>query len=208
MPAQTAWFLNSIQGDRLYAAYHLIALRGLRRGEAAGLRWCDVDLDGATAVISQQLQQYGGHLAACPPKTGSSERAVALDRTTVTVLRRHRAAQEAECAAMGAGYHDSGYVFTGIQGDPMAPDRLSRRFRQLSAEADLPPVRLHDLRHGRGQPRPGRGRGAENSAGSARALQHRADRRHLHLGPARSSPQGSRGYRHPGHPGRLPRPGN
>jgi hypothetical protein len=35
MPAQTAWFLNSIQGDRLYAAYHLIALRGLRRGRAA-----------------------------------------------------------------------------------------------------------------------------------------------------------------------------
>jgi integrase len=110
MPAQTAWFLNSIQGDRLYAAYHLIALRGLRRGEAAGLRWCDVDLGGATAVISQQLQQYGGHLATCPPKTGSSERAVALDRTTVTVLRRHRAAQEAERAAMGAGYHDSGYA--------------------------------------------------------------------------------------------------
>ena len=43
---QTAQFLASIQEHRLYAAYHLIALRGLRRGEAAGLRWCDVDLDG------------------------------------------------------------------------------------------------------------------------------------------------------------------
>ena len=32
LPAQTAWFLNSIRGDPLYAAYHLIALRGLRRG--------------------------------------------------------------------------------------------------------------------------------------------------------------------------------
>ena len=31
LPAHTAWFLNSIQKDRLYAAYHLIALRGLRR---------------------------------------------------------------------------------------------------------------------------------------------------------------------------------
>jgi integrase len=67
--AQTARFLNAIAGHRLYAAYHLIALRGLRRGEAAGLRWCDVDLDGKTAVISQQLQQYDGHLAVCPPKT-------------------------------------------------------------------------------------------------------------------------------------------
>jgi integrase len=53
--AQTAQFLHAIAGHRLYAAYHLIALRGLRRGEAAGLRWCDVDLDGKVAVISQQL---------------------------------------------------------------------------------------------------------------------------------------------------------
>jgi integrase len=147
LPAQTAWFLNSIQGDRLYAAYHLIALRGLRRGEAAGLRWCDVDLDDGTAMICQQLQQYSGHLSICPPKTAGSERAVALDRTTVAVLRRHRAAQESERSALGDGYHHSGYVFTGINGDPMAPDRLSRHFRQLSAEAGLPPVRLHDLRH-------------------------------------------------------------
>jgi integrase len=148
LPAQTARFLNAIRDDRLYAAYHLIALRGLRRGEAAGLRWCDVDLDGATVVICQQLQQYSGHLSVWPPKTARSERAVALDRTTVTVLRRHRAAQEAERTALGDRYHDSGYVFTGINGDPMAPDRLSRHFKQLSAEAGLPPVRLHDLRHG------------------------------------------------------------
>ncbi|HEX9520335.1 MAG TPA: tyrosine-type recombinase/integrase [Streptosporangiaceae bacterium] len=103
---------------------------------------------GPTAVISQQLQQHGGHLAAGPPKTRRGERAVALDRTTVAALRRHRAAQDAERAAAGPGYHDSGYVFTGLNGDPMAPDRLSRRFRQLSDQAGLPPVRLHDLRHG------------------------------------------------------------
>jgi len=51
-PAQTAAFLNSIRGHRLYAGYHLVALRGLRRGDACGLRWCDIDLDTATAVIS------------------------------------------------------------------------------------------------------------------------------------------------------------
>ena len=86
--AQTAQFLDSIRWHRLYAAYHLIALRGLRRGEAAGLRWCDVDLDGKTAVISQQLQQYDGQLAICPPKTPHSVRVIALDRTTVAALAR------------------------------------------------------------------------------------------------------------------------
>ena len=122
--AQTAGFLNAIRDHRLYAAYHLIALRGLRRGEAAGLRWRDIDLDGATAIIACQLQQYDGRLVLCPPKTARSERAVALDRTTVAVLRAHKAAQEAERAALGKDYHDSGYVFTCLNGDPMAPDRL------------------------------------------------------------------------------------
>jgi integrase len=147
-PAQTARFLNAIRGHRLYAAYHLIALRGLRRGEAAGLCWCDIDLDSATAIISCQLQQYDGRLALCPPKAAGSERAVALDRTTVAVLRAHRAAQDAERAALGDKYHDSGDVFTCLNGDPMAPDRLWRTFRRLSDQAGLPPVRLHDLRHG------------------------------------------------------------
>jgi len=42
----------------------------------------------------------------------------------------------------------SGYVFTGLGGDPLAPDRLTRHFRALTAAAGLPPIRLHDLRHG------------------------------------------------------------
>jgi len=146
--AQTATFLRSIQDHRMYAAYHLIALRGLRRGEAAGLRWCDVDLDGKTAVISQQLQQYDGHLTVCPPKTPHSIRTIALDHTTVAALRTHRDRQRAEASAFGSGYHASGYVFTCLNGHPMAPDRLSRTFRKLAADAGLPPVRLHDLRHG------------------------------------------------------------
>jgi len=86
----TAQFLDAFRSHRLYAVYHLIALRGLRRGEAAGLRWCDLDLVGKTAVISQQLRQYDGRLAVCPPKTPHSFRVIALDRTTVAALREHR----------------------------------------------------------------------------------------------------------------------
>lgn len=147
-PAQTAAFLNAIRSHRLYAAYHLIALRGLRRGEACGLRWCDIDLETATAVICAQLQQYDGHVTVCPPKTPRSERIIALDRTTVAALRAHRAGQLAEQAAAGGRYRDSGYVITRPNGDPMAPDWLTRYFRSLCDGAGLPPIRLHDLRHG------------------------------------------------------------
>jgi hypothetical protein len=71
-----------------------------------------------------------------------------LDRTTVAALRAHRVRQEAERAGYGSEYNHSSYLFTNRNGDPMAPDRLSRTFRQLAAEAGLPPIRLHDLRHG------------------------------------------------------------
>jgi Phage integrase family len=39
-------------------------------------------------------------------------------------------------------------VFTCLNGDPMAPDRLTRIFKKLVGLVGLPPVRLHDLRHG------------------------------------------------------------
>ncbi|XVQ11522.1 site-specific integrase [Spirillospora sp. CA-255316] len=146
--AQTAQFLDAIASHRLYAAYHLIALRGLRRGEAAGLRWCDLDLDEGTALVCRQLQQRDGRLTVCPPKTAHSTRLIALDRTTVAALRAHRSRQQAEAAAYGDGYHDSGHVFTNLNGDPVAPGRLTHLFQRLITEHDVPPIRLHDLRHG------------------------------------------------------------
>jgi integrase len=144
--AQTARFLHAIREHRLYAAYHLIALRGLRRGEAAGLRWCDVDLEGRTVMITWQIQRVGGRIMQCPTKTDSSRRVIALDRTTTTVLHRHRAAQQADAARLGI--EPSGYVFINERGGPFNPDYFTRLLADLIRAADLPPVRLHDLRHG------------------------------------------------------------
>jgi integrase len=129
-PAQTAKFLTTARAHRLYAIYRVIALRGLRRAEAAGLRWCDIDLDNRTAVISQQLQQHGGRLEITPPKTPYSAWVIALDHTTVAALREHHRRQRAEATA--PGYAASGHVFTNRRGGPMAPDRLTRILRALS----------------------------------------------------------------------------
>jgi integrase len=143
---QTAVFLAAIADDRLYAAYHLIALRGLRRGEAAGLRWCDLDLERGLCFITHQVQRRGGEILQGAPKTPTSVRAVALDRTTVKALKAHRLRQEAECRVRGVVA--SGYVFTRVDGQPLAPEYLYRRFVKHVDEHGLPPIRLHDLRHG------------------------------------------------------------
>ena len=143
---QTARFLASTRENRLHAAFHLIALRGLRRAEAAGLRWCDIDFDNRVLQITHTIQRVGGHLMLCPPKSKASHRMVALDRSTVKELRRHHARQQAEAAALGI--EPSGFVFTDRRGQPLNPDYLYREFVKATAAADLPPVRLHDLRHG------------------------------------------------------------
>ncbi|MFC5168982.1 site-specific integrase, partial [Nonomuraea angiospora] len=59
-PAQTRLFLEEAQRHRLFALYRLIALRGLRRGEACGLRWKEVNLDAHTITINWQLVQLAG----------------------------------------------------------------------------------------------------------------------------------------------------
>jgi integrase len=56
-PAQLGQFLASIRSHRLFAVLHLIAIRGLRRGEACGLKWDDLDLEEGLACISRQVQE-------------------------------------------------------------------------------------------------------------------------------------------------------
>jgi integrase len=144
--AQTSQFLAQVRGHRLYALFHLVALRGLRRGEAAGLRWSDLDLDAGTLTVAGQLQQLGGRLVAGPPKSDTGRRVIALDKTTITALREHRTRQQAERTA--AGWAETGYVFTTVTGTPFRPDRMTRQFAKLVAVSGLPPVTLHGLRHG------------------------------------------------------------
>jgi hypothetical protein len=85
------------------------------------------------------------------PTTAAGVRVIALDRRTVAVLRAHRSAQEtarAKRPAAGKVWVDSGYVFVRKGGSPLHPNYASTRFRLLIARTSMPPVRLHDLRHG------------------------------------------------------------
>lgn len=120
--------------------FHLVALRGLRRGEAAGLRWADVDLDAATVTITHQLGQLGGSLVTEPPKAAPGSGRSRSTRTTVAAPRAHRARQQAERAAAGDRWQDTGYVFNTRMGKPTGPDRMTRLFRRLVADSGLPPV--------------------------------------------------------------------
>jgi integrase len=149
-PDQTGAFLDYADhtADRLYALYHLIAYRGLRRGEACGLHWADLDLTARTLTVRWQLTQIGWTTQLEQPKTDSSDAVVAIDSTTVDALHAHRDRQEHDRANAGPGWHDTGLVFTPTHGHHIHPADVTDHFHDLSRLADLPPIRLHDLRHG------------------------------------------------------------
>jgi integrase len=120
----------------------------LRRGESAGLAWEDVDLDGAAVAVRRQRVLIGREVIEDDPKSEAGERTVPLDAGTVAALRAQRRAQLAERLEWGSAWVDSGKVFTRENGEPLHPATISDRFHELVVAADLPPVRLHDLRHG------------------------------------------------------------
>ena len=147
-PRQLAGFLGYVRDERLYALWWLVALRGLRRGEAVGLPWDNVDLDRRQLTISQQLTVDAGTFAVSAPKSRASHRVIALDERTVQVLREHARRQRLDQLRAGHAWQQTGYVFTRRDGTPLRPNSVTQRFSKLADRAGLPPVRFHDLRHG------------------------------------------------------------
>jgi integrase len=147
-PELTAKFLKYARLHRLYALYYLIAFRGLRRGESCGLRWADLDLDQGVATIRWQITQLGPDTREGRPKSEAGEADVSLDTQTIKQLKAHKARQAAEQLAAGKDWADTGYVFTTENGQPLNPAYVTEQFEYLAMCAALPPIRLHDLRHG------------------------------------------------------------
>lgn len=125
-PAEARKFLDAARDDRLYALYAVALSLGLRRAEALGLAWRDIDLDGGTLTVRQTLQRHGGALHLAPPKTKRSRRTIPLLPTMVTTLKAHRERQATEQKEAGRRWRDHGLVFATPLGTPIEPNDFSR----------------------------------------------------------------------------------
>lgn len=147
-PAQVLAFLDLARGHRLAPIFELVVRTGLRRGEVAGLRWEDIDLDAARLVVRQQRVQVDTVVVTNHAKTDhGQDRRVTLDAVAVQALRDWRAQQDRERAAWSDGLEDEGWVFTYDDGRPLNPYYISDVFRKLVVQAGLPHLTFHGLRH-------------------------------------------------------------
>ena len=119
---QLGAFLATTHDDRLGPLWHTLAMTGMRRGEALGLRWTDIDLEAGRVSIQRSLVPAAGEVIISEPKTAKGRRSIALDTGTIDGLRKQAQRQLHDQVAAGEAYSATdGYVFTDELGGSWTP---------------------------------------------------------------------------------------
>jgi integrase len=151
-PVEARKLLASIAGHPYAPLVVVLLSLGLRKGEALGLTWEDVDLDAvpATLTVRRALHKDAvGGVYLAEPKTAGSRRTLHVPAAVADTLRAHRVAQSAERLAFGAGWGGRwpNMVFTSSIGTPLDPDRVNRTVQTMTETAGLGRWTPHELRH-------------------------------------------------------------
>jgi integrase len=152
--SQLAAFLGwSREHSELHAIWHVLSHTGMRRGEALALRWRDVNLMAAVITVRRSAgivrnAGQGAEVIEGSTKT-AKPRLIDIDPGTVAVLEGWKRSRGSLNLILA---RDDALVFGDASGGHRQPEHLSRTWGQTVTRAiadgvDLPPARLHDLRH-------------------------------------------------------------
>lgn len=132
-----------------YAAIlKLIMFTGMRRGEACGLEWQDIDFEHGSLSIrrtSNYLPAKGVYTDT--PKTRQGRRTIAFGTAVAKLLDLHRECQNKQRAEYGSGWIETGRLFTTDDGRPINPTSVTKYFHRFVERHGLPDCCVHSLRH-------------------------------------------------------------
>ena len=136
---QLGTFMEAIHADPFWHDFFYTELTtGLRRGEICGLMWSDFDERSGTLKISRTLhREKGGRLVAGETKTYAGMRKIVLPPSTAELLRSRKKKSFSPWI-----FHDP------LRPEaPISPDSAYQQLKKFLADAGLPSIRFHDLRH-------------------------------------------------------------
>jgi integrase len=135
----------------VYAAYVLVLVLGLGKGEVRGLAWEAVNFEQGALVPDHQLQRVRRSLLYRETKTEASDAWLPMPDIVVAALTIRRVQQETEREADGEIWQQTeempSLVFTGRYGTPVDPRTLNRKFTARCEAAGVRPITVHDARH-------------------------------------------------------------
>ena len=139
--------LAASKGTDAFIPIMLAATLGLRRGEALGLQWDDIDFYTGTLTIQRTATTYPGGVVYSDVKTQNNNRTLRLSSHIVDYLKEHRANQTVQAELWGAGFNPDNLVTCRADGSPLTTNALQRIYKNVLARAKLPDIRFHDLRY-------------------------------------------------------------
>jgi integrase len=149
-PAQVAVLLDAVRerNEALYAYLSLAVSTGARRSQLLALRWAEVDFEHCAVAFTRALVEGQGGPVLRATKTHRSYR-VELDADTFGVLVAHHASAALAARAAGCELDRDAFVFSAdLDGAmPWRPNWVTKQFIHARRAANLPHLRLHDLRH-------------------------------------------------------------
>ncbi len=131
----------------------LAGLYGLRMSECIGLRWHNVDLEGGSFAVVEQLPfqlPVGTNTVLEMAPVKSNERVLPITAAVRPYFERQLAQQRRQKGLMtqsGQMYYANDLVIFKPNGSPKRRERVSADFAQLLKRLHMPHIRFHDLRH-------------------------------------------------------------
>ena len=141
--AVLAWMRDNTPTSHVGAALAIYA--GLRRAEASGLRWSDVDVTAGVLHVRVTRQFRRGEIVK-GTKSGKS-RMIPIGEDLTQILKTWRAEQVRHTVRRGGTWSDADWVLRQPEGHPISPDTLLHELREAEVAAKVPQVSFHDLRH-------------------------------------------------------------
>ena len=144
---QVIQLLKGSQGQEIYLPILLGVTLGLRRGEVLGLQWQDVDMEAKTITVRQTASFRNSELNLSQTKTRCGRRTLLMPDGLCTILQHARLMQQEQAAQIGASYNSFGLVCCRADGRVMTDDAFNYQYKKVLRQCNLPPIRIHDLRH-------------------------------------------------------------
>lgn len=139
---QLRHILQCLENEPLkWQAYiNLVADTGMRRGEACGLQWSDVDFKKGTITIRRNLQYTSSVGVYVDTPKNRKSRPIDIGPEVIKLLRQLQTEQSSRCI--------SKWIFTQDgSADPMHPQSPTRYFKKFGQRYEVEDFHPHKLRH-------------------------------------------------------------
>jgi integrase len=141
-------FIATSEEMRHGLVFEFALLTGMRPEEYLAIQWGDVDFERCTVQVRRALIRHNKAWSFQEPKTSRSRRMVVLPASLIDKLLAHKRKQAAQRLLVGPQWQAHNLVFCSEFGTPLSiPNLTYRYFRPILEKAELPRIRLYDLRH-------------------------------------------------------------